>query len=205
MTVLFNGSPKATGGNSALVEKMLEPLLAGEVGRMDARRPAQETFRALCGADAVILVFPLYVDSLPSHLLRFLLELEEYARGQKPESPARFYAVAQCGFYEGKQNRYALEALEHFCARSGFRWCGGVGLGCGGALEGMMKKPLAPLEELLSQLAEAVREGRALPENRFASMGIPRWTYSTVGNIGWIVSARKNGLKRKDLYRRLPE
>lgn len=204
MTVLLNGSPKASGSNSEIFLKRLEEKLGGACSRRSALKISEDTFAALCSADAVVLAFPLYVDALPSHLLRFLMALEEYAKARGPSQLPRFYAVSQCGFYEGSQNRSALDLLAHFCRRSGFRWCGGVGLGCAGAAGGgMPQKFQQPLNDLIGQLAEAVKRKAPLCENRYASMAFPRWMYSLFGNLGWNSGARENGLRKKDLYRRL--
>ena len=103
---------------------------------MDTVRTGPETWEALADCEAAVVIFPLYVDSLPSHLLRFFMEWEMDRREQQRRALS-LYAVAQCGFYEGEQNRIALEQVSCFCRKAGISWQGGVGLGGAGGFAAM--------------------------------------------------------------------
>ena len=72
---------------------------------------------------------PLYVDGVPSHVLRFMEEMETFCR----ENGLKFrvYCIANNGFIEGKQNEPLMQVFEHFCTRAGLVWGGGVGIGGG--------------------------------------------------------------------------
>ncbi|MBQ7881680.1 MAG: hypothetical protein IJ312_03085, partial [Treponema sp.] len=53
--------------------------------------------------DALILAFPLYIDSLPSHLLTQLVKIEEYLNSKKGEkskakNKLQVYGLVNCGF-----------------------------------------------------------------------------------------------------------
>lgn len=188
MTALIHGSPKAAGGNSDKILQLLEKRLTGPCVRVDTVRTGPETWEALADCEAAVVIFPLYVDSLPSHLLRFFMEWEMDRREQQRRALS-LYAVAQCGFYEGEQNRIALEQVSCFCRKAGISWQGGVGLGGAGGFAEMPEALLKPLTGVISSLAEAVNRKEELPSLQFASVGLPRWLYLAAGNQSWIRGA----------------
>lgn len=202
MITLLNGSPKAGESNTEWVLRRLEERLDG-CTILSARKIDPETLHALCGADTVILGFPLYVDSIPSHLLRFLLEWEKTAQAGEQVKQSRLYAVSQCGFFEGEQNRYALKQIRHFADRAGFLWGGGIGIGGGMALPQIPESLRKSAEKALSDLAEAVQMGKPLPEDEFVCLDMPRFLYQASGSMGWKAQAKENGLKPSDLHKRL--
>lgn len=80
-------------------------------------------------ADTVIFSIPLYVDSVPSHVLSFLVEMEHFCKQHKLK--LKIYTIANNGFIEGRQNEPLFHVLENFCIRSNIEWCGGIGIGGG--------------------------------------------------------------------------
>lgn len=202
MITLLNGSPKAGKSNTEWVLHRLEERLEG-CAFLSAREINPETFRTLCAADTVILGFPLYVDSIPSHLLRFLLEWEKTAKTGDKVKQCRLYAVSQCGFFEGEQNRWALKQIGHFADRAGLIWGGGIGIGGGMALPQLPEGLRKSAEKALSDLVEAIGMENPLPEDRFVCLDMPRLLYRASGSMGWKAQAKKNGLKTGDLHTRL--
>ena len=201
MTALIHGSPKAAGGNSEKILQLLEKRLTGPCVRVDTVRTGPETWEALADCEAAVVIFPLYVDSLPSHLLRFFMEWEMDRREQQRRALS-LYAVAQCGFYEGEQNRIALEQVSCFCRKAGISWQGGVGLGGAGGFAEMPEALLKPLTGVISSLAEAVNRKEELPSLQFSIVGLTRWLYLAAGNQSWIRGAKRFGLKKRELYQK---
>jgi hypothetical protein len=103
----------------------------------------------------------LYVDSIPSHMLPFMQEMEELCRGNGLR--LKVYVIANNGFIEGKQNEPLMQVMENFCARSGLTWCGGIGFGGGVMLnvERIMITVMFGLM-LLNVLLSAVQGGDVL-------------------------------------------
>ena len=118
MRVAFiNGSPRKSNSISLKLLRALEERLPGcEISR------GWDT-----PGEAIVIAFPLYVDSLPSNLLR---ELEAHETGLPPGTPV--YALANNGFYEGEQNAIAIAILRNWSLRAGLAW--GQGAGLGGAM-----------------------------------------------------------------------
>ena len=130
-TVLINCSPKKRFCASAYFLFLQRIFVGGETVNEKLRTPADRTriLEQLRDAQAVVFGLPLYVDGVPSHVLRFLEEMEVFCR----ENGLKFrvYCVANNGFIEGKQNEPLMQVFENFCVRAGLAWGGGVGIGGG--------------------------------------------------------------------------
>jgi hypothetical protein len=107
-------------------------------------------FQRFSGIDALVIACPVYVDGLPSGVLRFLQEAERFIK----ENGCRFklYALINCGFVEGRQCRHALSAMRSFAETSGLEWSGGLGIGGGEALNFMRLTPLFAICSLILSL-----------------------------------------------------
>ena len=130
-TVFINGSPKKRFCASAYFLSLQRLFTGGQTVTEKLRTPADHSriLAQLHGADAVVFCLPLYVDGIPSHVLRFLEEMEAFCRQNSLR--LNVYCVANNGFIEGRQNEPLMRILENFCARAGLTWGGGVGIGGG--------------------------------------------------------------------------
>ena len=128
-TVFINCSPKKRFCASSYFIQLQRLFVGGETLRL--RTPADHAYilEQLGDADNIVFALPLYVDGIPSHVLRFMEKLEVHAKdcGLHP----CVYVIANNGFIEGRQNEPLMQTFEHFCARAGFAWGGGVGIGGG--------------------------------------------------------------------------
>ena len=79
---LIVGSPRPTGSTSAVLASKLKSRLEGkaEVHEYKWNRYAvtEEQLCDVVNSDAIVFVFSLYIDSIPSHLLRCLVDTEKY-------------------------------------------------------------------------------------------------------------------------------
>lgn len=130
-TVLINCSPKKKLSVSGFIMKCQGLMIRGRKEYFQLRTPADRRpiLDALKDADKAVFVTPLYVDSVPSHMLPFLKEMEAFCR--ENGLALKVYVIANNGFIEGKQNEPLMQVMENFCARAGLTWCGGVGIGGG--------------------------------------------------------------------------
>ena len=130
-TVLINCSPKKRFCASAYFLFLQSLFVSGEKVNEKLRTPADHAriLEQLRDAQAVVFGLPLYVDGVPSHVLRFMEEMETFCR----ENGLKFnvYCVANNGFIEGRQCEPMMQVFEHFCTRAGLVWGGGVGIGGG--------------------------------------------------------------------------
>ena len=130
-TVFINCSPKKRFCASAYFLFLQRLFVGGKKVNEKLRTSADHAriLEQLRDAQAVVFGLPLYVDGIPSHVLRFMEEMEAFCRGNGLS--LRVYCVANNGFIEGKQNEPLMQIFEHFCTHAGLVWGGGVGIGGG--------------------------------------------------------------------------
>ena len=130
-TVFLNCSPKKRFCASAYFLFLQRIFVSGEKVNETLRTTADHArvLEQIRDAQTVVFVLPLYVDGVPSHVLRFMEEMETFCRGNGLN--LRVYCIANNGFIEGKQNEPLMQVFENFCVRTGLVWGGGVGIGGG--------------------------------------------------------------------------
>jgi multimeric flavodoxin WrbA len=201
---LINGSPKTGRSASKLIMEALRERLGVAADCTvcnTAKQDRGEFLRAISGRDAIVLIFPLYVDGIPSHLLRLLDE----ALGEIAEAApgAKVYAIVNNGFYEGWQNKPALEMTQSFADRAGLSWGGGIGVGAGAMTNALTigRGPLKKLGRALDSLARNITNRAAIDDYTFEP-AFPRFLYKAIAHSGWRKAARKNGLTVRQLYKK---
>ena len=137
-TVFINGSPKKKFSASDYFLDVQRFFVRGQKvkEKLKNRNDYERILNTLKDADAVVFSLPLYVDGIPSHVLPFLKEMENFCKENNLQFPV--YVISNGGFIEGKQNEASFQIFENFCARSGLSWGGGIGIG-GGVMLNVMK------------------------------------------------------------------
>lgn len=171
-TVFINCSPKKRFCASAYFLGLQRLFVGGEKVTEKLRTPADherilEQFR---DAQAVVFGLPLYVDGIPSHVLRFMEEMEVFCR--QNEIHLNLYCIANNGFIEGRQNEPLMQSFEHFCSRAGLSWGGGVGIGGGVMLNVTRILFIVDIVLLLVNIAlSVVHTGSFFPKDAWISFG----------------------------------
>lgn len=185
--LILIGSPRAPRSNSRQYAALFAkgcPMETETV--LLTGRNHLEICRAIAGCTDVLLVFPLYADSLPTPLLAFLKTLERQAIPSKPT----ISVLINCGFYEPAQNDTALAILRCFCAQSGYPF--GASLKIGGG-EAILASPFRPLVQAkLRRLAAAIvhHTGEVLS----VTMPIPRRWFLLASTRYWTAYGRRYGV-----------
>lgn len=215
--LLVNGSPRRGKANSRIIlDEMRKRLGEGHGYRMVEPMVTPTASEADLDVDLIIVAFPLYIDCLHSRLLSWLISAEQVLAGNQGPTATRkpaMIAIANNGFYEGVQNRGALDILVNFCVRTGIRWLGGAGIGSGEMMTHLreapdtmfIKRPVSHLLDDMASLAAAVESetpAREPPPHRFATHNFPWIVYKLAGHSGWKKQARENGLKPRALFAR---
>jgi len=138
--LIINGSPKKKGGASAFFAKVLRCMLFSHKVTTISHgisKDYREIFNNLQKADAVVITVPLYVDSIPAHLIHLLKEMGQYCKN----NPCKFmlYVISNAGFVGGHHNQAHLEQYKCWCERTGITWGGGLGIGGGVMLHVLFK------------------------------------------------------------------
>lgn len=213
--VIISASPKPPGkaASDRLAEMAADALRDGEIDvRVINAREAltkqttDEAFAAMAAADAMIVVFPLYIFCLPGMTMRFLQRYGEYAAKLPVRKQAAVYSVVNCGFPEPEINEEASRVIGRFAAAVGARYGFGILIGGGGMVAmsvSPVKKMMAKYREALSRIRAEIKAGTCKPaESVCLRIHFPRSLYFFMGNMGWKSWIRKNGGKAKDLYAR---
>ncbi len=159
-----------------------------------------EFLAAVDRADLILLVFPLYIDSLPFLMMKSLEVMAEHICARPQESPKRLFAIANNGFPEAHNNAPALAICRQFAADTGMIWSGGLSMGAGLALfngqsiEEAQRKVL-PVKHVIQALdiaSAALANGQIVPPEAaklMAKIPIPfmpfrlwRWLFIKLGN-----------------------
>lgn len=205
--LMITGSPKKNGSASRAILQGLEQYLKDAAAHSvitHAHSLDTDITEKAASCDAIVLAFPLHVDSIPSHLLTVMERME---RTHCIRENTRIYVIVNCGFYEGVQCDLSLEMAKHWCLRCGCKWGGGLGFGGGGGLGMMDMAPMGygPKKNLgmeLKAIAESIVSGTVW-DYRFASVNFPAFIYKLGAQSMWRSAAKSNGLKPKDLSKRL--
>lgn len=175
------------------------------------KKQTEEAYAYMARADALIIIFPLYIFCLGGLLMRFLQDYYFYLQKLPQEGRAgktAVYAVANCGFPEPENNTQAIRVIKSFSEKTGAEFRFGVLIGGGGMMTGaretpMVKKMLRDVDAAFIRMREEIESDRRGPaENILTRTRIPRIFYFFGGNFGWSAAAKKFGLKKKDLYAR---
>lgn len=140
----------------------------------------------IINANIIILSFPLYVDSLPSHFIKFLNFLDKSKIENK-----KIYAICNLGFHEGIQGDIALDIIKNFCLRTNNNYMGGISIGTGPI--GFMKYPLIniSIKKELNKLKESINNN-CFYQNTFIQAKLPRFIYRKCANIAFNREIKKN-------------
>ena len=203
---IINGSPKTVKSNSEILGNYLFPLLKENNIKKYYSIYFQlndKTKNEIYNSDVLIFIFPLYVDGIPSNLLKLLVKFEK-ENVVKPKT--KIYCIVNNGFYEGKQNFLALLHMKNWCKKVNAKWGQGIGIGSGELLPYLKKfklgqGPLKNLEKILNRLSRNILTLNS-DKNIYINPNWPKILYFIQGSISWILKARKNNLKIQELFKK---
>ena len=204
--IIINGSPKTIKSNSEILGNYLFPLLKENNIKKYYSIYFQlndKTKNEIYNSDILIFIFPLYVDGIPSNLLKLLVKFEK-ENIVRPET--KIYCIVNNGFYEGKQNFLALLHMKNWCKKVNAKWGQGIGIGSGELLPYLKKfklgqGPLKNLEKILNRLSRNILTLNS-DKNIYINPNWPKILYFIQGSISWILKARKNNLKIRELFKK---
>ncbi len=147
--LIINGSPRNRKSNSKiLADKFLEGFSAVsqipfELHHLASESGRQALFAAFESADMVILIFPLYTDSMPAIVKTFF---EALFHNKSTRSKTMGFVV-QSGFAESVHSTFVAAWLEKYCRRMGFSYLGTV---IKGGVEGIQIMPAGMTKKLFA-------------------------------------------------------
>ena len=208
MTVLLNGSMRNRDGNSAKLAKQLAARLDKEAEFVDLKdwmKDLPGLVKKLEDAPAIVFCIPLYVDGLPSQVIRLMETFRKEYRGSRK----KIYVLANMGLYESSQLVNLFSAVTQWSRKMDFEYCGGLGLSAGELMGGLMemipfgKGPIKKAAEGMDLLARAINSESKTYDIYAEPKGFPKWLFIQIANTSWDRTARKNGIDPKEMYRQL--
>ena len=204
--IIINGSPKTIKSNSEILGNYLFPLLKENNIKKYYSIYFQlndKTKNEIYNSDVLIFIFPLYVDGIPSNLLKLLVNFEK-ENVVRPKT--KIYCIVNNGFYEGKQNFLALLHMKNWCKKVNAKWGQGIGIGSGELLPYLKnlklgQGPLRNLEKTLNILSRNILTLNS-DKNIYITPNWPRSLYFIQGSFSWILKARKNNIKIRELFKK---
>jgi len=208
--LLLVGSPRDKSTSQVLGQTILNALAAKGfecetlrlTGLLETQEGRARLLGAYLGADLVVLAAPVYVDAPPAAVMRAL----EFLAGEQTPLPGarRLCAVFNCGFPEAEHTALSLDVCRLFAKRAGLQWAGGLGVGAGGAMNGLpleaRGRVTRPLRRALELAGDALARGLSVPQEAVdlaARPLLPRWLYLLMAQAGWLTQA----WKRRNLLR----
>jgi multimeric flavodoxin WrbA len=158
--VIYNGSPRRRGSNSALILQKTVEALCDRVEVRDLKEVDkwEEWMEAFKSEKHVMFFMPLYVHAMPSHVMAFIEKL------QVSQGSISFFV--QSGFPESSQSHYLEAYFEQLALRLGRTY---IGTAIKGGVEGLQVRPAKSQEKMMEPMVKAivnlVYEGSFNPAN----------------------------------------
>ncbi len=205
--VLLNASLRYKNGNTAKLARKLSESLKREnqiIDLMKYRNDLSALMKELKEVPVLVLCQPLYVDGLPSQLIRFLEAFQKEYDGKKK----KIYVLSNMGLYESGQLINMFETIRQFCKAMDFDYGGALGVSAGELVGVLMdynrfgKWPLQKISEGLLAFGKAIDEDAVMEDTYTEPLHFPRSLYIAIANSGWKKAAKRNGIDPKLLFRR---
>jgi hypothetical protein len=147
--VIYNGSPRRRGSNSALILKKALETLGDRVEIRDLKEGDKweewaDTFKK---ENHVMFFMPLYVHAMPSHVMGFMEKLQ-VSRGS-----ISFFI--QSGFPESSQSHYLEAYFEQLALRLGRTY---IGTAIKGGVEGLQVRPAKAQEKIIEPMVKSIAD-----------------------------------------------
>lgn len=168
-------------------------------------------------ADLLVLVFPLYIDTLPFLVTKALEVIAAHRRGTPAARPQRLAVVCNSGFPESDQNAAAVAICHQFATQTGMTWTGSLAIGGGAGLGGQSLTAtgypgVKCVIRALDLTAAVLAEGQPVPQEAVTLMtrspipvipfAIWCWLYGRVGGQRMQRQAIENGVSKNALLAR---
>lgn len=185
--MIINGSPRAPRSNSKKYASLFMKSCTMPVEYMEVTSKNHiEICKKMDDVTDVLLVFPLYADSIPVTLLNFLKTLEK----NPPQTKPKISVLINCGFLEAEQNDIAVEMIRLFCKKCGYDFGSLLRIGSG---EAILDTPLKIfVTGKIRKLADSVEKGRN--SSLKASMPITKKMFIKASTTYWQNYGKKNGI-----------
>lgn len=144
-------------------------------------------------SDILILVAPLYVDSIPAITIKAMEKI--YENKNVSFEKKQMMAIFNCGFPEPHHNDLAIDMCKKFASASDIGWAGGVTIGMGPSLEGKSIEKFGMAKKLRTGLDMAVhalingkpvsKEAETIASKPLMPVAVAKFVMCTFGGMMW--------------------
>lgn len=190
--MIINGSPRAFKSNS---KKYAEIFIKNSKIKSEYFAINKKNHLELChkinSFSKVLFIFPLYVDSLPVGLMKFLKTLEKNPPTNKPT----ISVLINCGFIEPYQNDVAIKMMQLFCKKNGYHFGSVLQIGSG---EAILKTPFkSSVNRKIKKLAKAISKEQQIKLT--VTMPLPKKIFIKASTNYWKNYGKTNNLDYNQL------
>lgn len=188
--MILNGSPRGPRSNSKRYAEIFSEKCNWDVEYFNITK---SNHHELCSkmnmVSDVLLVFPLYADSIPVTLLNFLKNLENNLPNEKPV----ISVLINCGFLEYKQNDLAIKMIELFCKKTDFQFGSVLKIGSGEAIL------MTPFKILVARKIKKLSESIVSKKYKTLSvtMPLPPKLFIKASTKYWTDYGKRNGITQE--------
>ena len=183
--------------HGAIIDVLFLIDATSDSGRMEG------AIQKMMAADLVILAAPIYVDSLPSPVMKFMENAYAW-RGPGSLAGKHILGIVNSAFPERVQSECGMRIMHEFALDLGLAWAGGLILPEGPMLGGQRLEDLGGtarrVKQALELTAKAIMTGNDTPKeakDMMAKPMAPAWIYNMVANRRFRQRAAKNGAKSR--------
>lgn len=190
--MIINGSPRAPRSNSQKYAKIFQAKSPMPTEYFTITKNNHlELCKKMNDFTHVLLVFPLYADSIPVTLLNFLKTLEINSPSQKP----KFCIMINCGFIEPNQNDIAVKMIQFFCQSQGYSFGSVLRIGSG---EAILTTPFQKLVEWkIKKFSLAITKEKNVSLK--VTMPLPKKVFVKASTKYWENYEKKNGITKEQM------
>ncbi len=170
------------------------------------KKDVEQLINSVNDTDILIVSSPLYIDSLPSPLIKAFELIGQNRKERENAKNQSMISIVNSGFPESFHNDTALKLCKNFAYKADFQWLGGFAMGGGPAINGMPIKDLGGMTrntvKALDIALDAIANNKSIPleaTNMMSNNLIPTWLYTLIADRGWKTQAKKFNA-HKSLY-----
>lgn len=190
--LILIGSPKGQKSTSNTISNYLEKeLQTAHVNftkyfLLKEMRSPEHLMTHLIAADTILLIYPVYENSVPSTVLQFFQEALKNKEHLSPKGK-KFFAISLAGFCDVNAPKSSLTTCKLFAQTMSFDDLGSIGITPSTLIEGEgLGKIYANLSSSLKLLANSLAQNQLLPQeiyNLNEKALLPAPLYRVLGNI----------------------
>ena len=159
--------------------------------------------------DLLIIVAPLYIDSIPAITINFM---EECYKSKDDPHEQKLMALFNSGFPEPNHNDLAIKMCKNFASKMDMEWMGGITIGMGAAFESIsltdaggmarnLRKGLDAAVESLSQNKKIPSEAMLTASKPLLPLFLSKFFMCYFGERLWKRQVKDKIVRKKMHYR----